>query len=83
LKTIDIGEIKYHRATEIADEIGISRQTLWRWRRTNKIPFGHRFRDGQIFFSQEEFDAIKEFAFRLEPARPSAASQPGLFDERS
>ncbi len=76
----EIRGIEYFSAAEVARGLGLSRQTLWRWRRDGKIPSGHRFRDGQIMFTQAEVDRIYEHANRLEPVDPSDANQLRLFD---
>jgi predicted site-specific integrase-resolvase len=71
----------FFTATEIAKEIGVVRQTLWRWRQVGKIPAGRRYRDRQILFTPEEVEQIKEFAHRVEPiGSPDAPGQRTLFD---
>lgn len=57
----------FYAQGEIADALGISRQTLWRWRQDGLIPAGRKFRGSQVVFSQGEYDAIQEYANRLEP----------------
>tara|TARA_Y100001936_G_scaffold207007_1_gene211734 strand:- start:60 stop:314 length:255 start_codon:yes stop_codon:yes gene_type:complete len=59
----------YLSASEVAERLDISRQTLWRWRQDGKIPQGHRYRGRQVLFSKTEFDAIHSFANRLEPIK--------------
>lgn len=68
---------------EIADELGVSRQTLWRWRREEKIPAGSKFRDGKILFSEAEVERIRAHACRLEPFPAPDPRQARLFDESS
>ena len=63
----DIEGTNYFTVAEIADEISVSRQTLWRWRREQKVPPGKRFRDRQVLFDDVEVQAIRDFANRLEP----------------
>ena len=63
----EIDGVMYLHATELAEEIGVSRQTIWRWRREGKIPPGNRFRGRQVLFSPSEIDAVREFAFGVEP----------------
>jgi predicted DNA-binding transcriptional regulator AlpA len=82
LNPVEIDGVAYFAATEVAAILKISRQTLWRWRRAGKIPVGHRFRDGQTFFTQNEVDEIKEFAHRIEPIDTSDRSQLELFKPR-
>ena len=63
----EIEGITYLHATELAEEIGVSRQTIWRWRREGKIPAGNRFRGRQVVFSPSEVEAARDFAFGVEP----------------
>lgn len=71
----------FFTATEVAKEIGVVRQTLWRWRQVRKIPAGRRYRDRQILFTAEEVEQIKEFAHRVEPIRSTdAPGQRTLFE---
>ena len=58
---------EFFTATEVAQDVGVVRQTLWRWRQEGKIPSGSRYRDRQILFTQVELDRIREFAHRVEP----------------
>lgn len=76
---IEIQGTVYYAANEIMEELGISRQTLWRWRRAGKIPRGHRFRDGKVMFTDEERDAIRQFANRIEPITETERDQLKLF----
>jgi DNA-binding transcriptional MerR regulator len=64
---VTIGGQSYHSHTELADELHVSRQTLWRWREKGKIPTGLRSRSGQVLFTDEEVQMIRDFANRLEP----------------
>ena len=75
-----INGVEYFSATELAYELGISRQTLWRWRQEGKIPHGHRFRDKRILFTSEEAKAVREYSTRLEPANPLNPDQFKLFN---
>ena len=52
---------------EVADALGVSRQTLWRWRQEGRIPSGRRYRGNQVVFSQDEVELIQDYANRLEP----------------
>lgn len=73
------GEV-YIGASEVAERLDISRQTLWRWRQEGKIPQGHRYRGRQVLFSETEFDTIRSFANRLEPIQSDFdGNQLGLF----
>ena len=64
---IQIDGVPYVCLTDLLAELGLSRQTLWRWRQEGKIPLGHRYRDRQVLFNPQEADQIRRFASRLEP----------------
>lgn len=66
---VELSTGRYFTASEIVDGLGMTRQTLWRWRRSGKVPSGHRFRDGQVLFNAIELEAISGFANRIEPSR--------------
>ena len=78
---IEIDGIQYFTASDIHRDLGIVRQTLWRWRKAGKIPSGRRYRERQIVFTKHEFEEIRDYANRLEPAE-AGASQLGLFRGR-
>ena len=80
---ITIEGVTYFSAEDIRSEMSISRQTIWRWRKTRKIPQGHRYRDSHILFTREEFDAIRMYAHRLAPAMPAVAKKSPNFRKRS
>lgn len=71
----------FFQAKEVAETIGISRQTLWRWRQEGHIPAGSRFRDRQVVFTEAEVATIREYAQRLEPVQVSP-DQLKLFNGR-
>lgn len=71
---------QYISASDLARELGVSRQTLWRWRQDGKIPKGYRFRDNSILFTTEEVALIREFATKIEPANVADARQGKLFN---
>lgn len=68
----------YVVATALATELGISRQTLWRWRSEERIPAGHVYRK-QLVFSEDEASLVRQYTDRLEPALPAGARQLRLF----
>ncbi|MCC6644559.1 MAG: helix-turn-helix domain-containing protein [Polyangiaceae bacterium] len=70
---IQIDGVEYFTAADIHRELGVARQTLWRWRKARKIPPGRRYRDRQIVFTRAEVDAIREYSNRLEPAEAAPA----------
>ena len=65
--SLNVNGQKLFTATEVAEDVGVVRQTLWRWRQQGKIPAGHRFRDRQILFATWELQTIRDFANKLEP----------------
>lgn len=72
---VNIGGETYQTSNEIAEALGISRQTLWRWREKGKIPAGMRSRSRQVLFTVEEVSVIKEYANKLEPIELGNARQ--------
>ena len=75
-----VNEISYITASELLEELDVTRQTLWRWRQEGKIPSGHRYRGRQVLFSAEEVEVIREFANRIEPIDGSSGGQLNLFN---
>lgn len=65
---IEIEGVEYFTAADIQREVGVVRQTLWRWRRARVIPQGLRYRNKSIVFTRAEVEVIREYANRLEPA---------------
>jgi predicted DNA-binding transcriptional regulator AlpA len=70
---------QYYSLAEVTGRVGVSRQTIWRWRREQKIPSGYRLRNRQIVFKQEELEAIKSYSKSVEPAVIKASTQMKLF----
>lgn len=64
---VEIDGVRYFVASEVAEVVRISRQTLWRWRRRGSIPMGKRSRDRHVLFTWSEVEAIQDFANKLEP----------------
>jgi len=75
----EIEGTSYLVANELLDELDITRQTLWRWRRAGRIPQGHRFRDGKVVFTQEAADEVRQYANRIEPIDVAERNQLRLF----
>jgi predicted DNA-binding transcriptional regulator AlpA len=74
---------KYYSAAEIAKDLGISRSTFWRWRGLSEenLPVGRRYRGGKmVLFTEEEVEAIRGFANRLEPVQRPSRDQMKLFN---
>ena len=67
------GEV-YLCVSEVVERLGVSRQTLWRWRTEGEIPTGHGYRGGQVVFSIPEVEKIEAYAHRLEPIRVGSSS---------
>lgn len=76
----EIQGVVYYSAGEVIVLLGVSRQTFWRWRKEAKVPAGHRFRDGQVLFTANEVETIREFATRVEPIDPTGMDQLRLFN---
>ncbi len=75
----EIGGVLYLTGAEVSQDVGVSRQTLWRWRRDGKIPSGHRFRDRQIVFTEQEAAEIRNHANKVEPIGETDQNQMLLF----
>ena len=80
MATLTINGVEYYSATQLLREIGVSRQTFWRWRQRGRIPAGHRFRDGRLLFTGPEAETIRSFATSMEIAERPAFSQGRLFN---
>jgi len=82
MPAILIDGVVYHSAAEVCRELGVARQTLWRWRNARKIPLGRRYRGHQVLFTEDEFVTIREYANRLEPAEATATHMVKLHSSR-
>jgi predicted DNA-binding transcriptional regulator AlpA len=71
LKPFEIAGVVYLSVDQVAREIGISRITLWRWRRRGTVPPGYRYRGRLTLFTVAEYEAIRDYADRLSPIGPS------------
>jgi predicted DNA-binding transcriptional regulator AlpA len=71
--------------SELAGAIGVSRQTLWRWRRDGKIPSGHRFRDGRVVFAETETRLVRAHSLAMTPLVPGLDTEAtaGMTSDRS
>lgn len=76
---LGIGGLEYLTAAEVCELVGISRQTLWRWRQDTRIPAGLRFRGKRLVFSPDEVEQIRGYASSLEPAGGPFHTQLALF----
>lgn len=79
---IEIEGTNFLNAGEVAAEVGVTRQTLWRWRRAGKIPAGYRFRNRQVLYTGEECRQIREFANHLEPLSADNDKQLSISSKR-
>lgn len=80
---LQIQDTTYFTGSEIAEEAGVTRQSLWRWLKTGKVPAGYKHRSGQVVFTAQERDAILRFANQVEPLaseEEEGESQLGLFN---
>jgi hypothetical protein len=78
-RAVVIDGVEYFPAVALAESLRVSRQTIWRWRKSGKIPAGYRFRDGQLFFTAREAAEVRQFANRIEPASSVDRNQLNLF----
>lgn len=74
---IEINGIKYFFATQVAENIGVTRQTLWRWRRAGSTPAGRKYRGRQVLYTDDEVELIRQYAERLEPIIVPTKSRKG------
>lgn len=77
---VEIDGARFYSAGDVAADTGVTRQTLWRWRRTGKVPAGYRFRNGQILYTETELQQIRAYANRLEPLSQQNDHQLSIFD---
>jgi len=77
---VEVNGVEYRSVSEAAETLGVSRQSLWRWRQEGRIPSGQKFRGKLVVFSPDEYAAIEEYANRIEPVEPVLANQLPLFD---
>jgi excisionase family DNA binding protein len=76
---LQIAGFEYLTAAEVCRLVGVSRQTLWRWRQDSRIPAGRRFRGQRLVFAPEDVERIREYASLLEPADQASKDQLKLF----
>ena len=77
---VKIDGVSFYSAGEVAAEAGVTRQTLWRWRRAGKVPAGYRFRNRQILYTEDELQQIRSYANHLEPLSQKNDRQLSIFD---
>ena len=59
-------------ASEVANLAGVSRQSLWRWKKAGLVPAGRRYRGRELLYTRDEVEAIVAHAHRLEPEDAAA-----------
>jgi hypothetical protein len=81
---LDIGGTRYVPASTLAVQLGVSRQTIWRWRKVGKIPQGHLYRSKQLVFTVAEAVDVYAYGTRVEPAETTTdPGQLALFQPKS
>jgi DNA-binding transcriptional MerR regulator len=81
MRFVLIGDQRFYPLTEVAEELRVSRQSLWLWRKSGKIPMGQRGRR-QVLFTEAEVSTIRDYANRLEPIELGGIRQMRLFSGR-
>ena len=64
---LTIEGVEFFTTTEVKQMLGVSRQTLWRWRAEGAVPLGRRYRRKSVVFTRTEVDEIVAFSNRIEP----------------
>jgi predicted site-specific integrase-resolvase len=77
---VEIDQVSYLTADEVAVLARVSRQTLWRWRQDGNVPPGHRYRGKQLLFTEVEVQHVLDFADRIEPVQLGKVSGHGTTD---
>ena len=81
---LEIAGVPYFSLAAVLADVDVSRQTLWRWRRKGRIPQGHRYRNGQLLFTGDEYREILAYASRVQPeALGSGSTLSGASGESS
>ena len=76
---IELGGVTYLLATEVADLVGVSRHTFWKWRQAGKVPPGRKYRGRLVIFTSAELEQVRQYAHRVEPIGRSDIEQLRLF----
>jgi predicted DNA-binding transcriptional regulator AlpA len=64
---LTIEGVEFFTTTEVTQMLGVSRQTLWRWRAEGNVPPGRRYRRKSVVFARAEVDEIVALANKIEP----------------
>jgi predicted DNA-binding transcriptional regulator AlpA len=73
-KPLTIEGVEFFTTTEATQMVGVSRQTLWRWRAEGDVPLGRRYRRKSVVFTRTEVNEIVAFSNRIEPIAVEARS---------
>ena len=65
---VEVSGKRFFNVTDVTEIVGVTRQSIWRWCRDEKIPSGRRYQGQQRIFTREEVEKIYAYAHRLEPA---------------
>jgi excisionase family DNA binding protein len=66
---IIIGGKVYYRIQEVAEVLGVHRSTLHRWFREGSVTEVARDRRGWRIFSEEDIEALRQFAEQIRDAK--------------
>jgi len=58
---------QFFNVKEVTEIVGVTRQTIWRWRKAGEIPDGRRYQGRDLLFNRDEVEKIYSHAHRLEP----------------
>lgn len=80
---IFVNNIKYLTTSDIVETLGVTRQTLWRWRKAGLVPKGNRYRGRKVIFNEQDRASIESYALRVSPIQGDESQQLdlGLGDE--
>jgi predicted DNA-binding transcriptional regulator AlpA len=70
--------VEFYTIEEVAQAAGVSRVTVWRWRKAGLIPQGRRYRGRERLYDLAEAEAIYQHAHRLEGEPGAAAAREAL-----
>jgi len=80
---VEVNGKEYLQVTEVADMVGVTRQTLWRWRQAGSIPIGRKYRGRQVIYNRDEVELIRQFSERIEPIDDGHRREKTLFEGES
>ena len=70
-----INNIKYLTRSEVIEELGVTRQSLWRWRKAGLVPPGNCYRGRQVIFNEEDRTLIESCGLRVSPIQGEESRQ--------